>query len=55
MSKDYEQFLLKCELAKAIVTMIWTKGIISDQERDKAIEYLKKKFKEEEITKFIKK
>ena len=55
MSKDHEQFLLKCELAKAIVTMIWTKGIISDQERDKAIEYLTKKFKEEEIKKFIKK
>lgn len=35
--------------------MTWTKGIISDQERDKAIEYLTKKFKEEEITKFIKK
>ena len=37
MSKDHEQFLLKCELAKAIVTTIWTKGIISDQERDKAM------------------
>ncbi len=55
MTKEHEQFLFRCELAKTIVAMIWTKGIITDQESDKAIEYLTKKFKEEEITKFIKK
>lgn len=55
MSKDYEQFLLKCELAKAILMEIWTKGVITDDERDRALERITKKLKDEHDEKHIKK
>lgn len=55
MSKDHEQFLLKCELAKAILMEIWTKGVITDDERDGALERITKKLKDEHDEKHIKK
>jgi len=35
MSKDYEQFLLKRELAKTMLMKVWTKGLITDEEMKK--------------------
>ena len=55
MTKEHEQFLLKCELAKAILMEIWMKGKITDDERDRALERLMKKLKEEYNEKHIKK
>lgn len=55
MSKDHEQFLLKCELAKTILMEIWTKGVITDDERDRALERITKMLKDEYDEKRVKK
>ena len=55
MSKDHEQFLLKCELAKAMLMRVWTKGLITDEEMKKSMERIVKKLKDEENKKNIKK
>ncbi len=55
MSKDHEQFLLKCELAKAMLMKVWVKGLITDDERDGDLERITKKLKDEYDEKRIKK
>lgn len=55
MSKDHEQFLLKCELAKAMLMKVWVKGLITDDERDGGLERIMKKLKDEYDEKRIKK
>ena len=55
MSKDHEQFLLKCELAKAMLMRVWAKGLITDEEMIKSMERIVEKLKDEENKKSIKK
>lgn len=55
MSKDHEQFLLKCELAKAMLMRVWAKGLITDEEMRKSMERIVEKLKDEENKKSIKK
>lgn len=55
MSKDHEQFLLKCELAKAMLMRVWAKGLITDEEMKKSMERIVEKLKDEESKKNIKK
>lgn len=53
MSKDHEQFLLKCELAKAILMRVWAKGLITDEEMKESMERIEEKLKAEESKKSI--
>lgn len=55
MSKDHEQFLLKCELAKAMLMRVWAKGLITDEEMKESMEMIEEKFRDEENKKNIKK
>lgn len=55
MSKDHEQFLLKCELAKTMLMRVWAKGLITDEEMEKSMERIEEKLKDEENKKGIKK
>lgn len=55
MSKDHEQFLLKCELAKSMLMRVWTKGLITDEEMKESMKRIEEKLKDEENKKNIKK
>ena len=55
MSKDHEQFLLKRELAKTMLMRVWAKGLITEDERDEALERIAKRLKDEYDEKHIKK
>ncbi|MBQ6731486.1 MAG: hypothetical protein IJR08_06270 [Bacilli bacterium] len=55
MSKDHEQFLLKCELAKSMLMRVWAKGLITDEEMKESMERIEEKLKDEENKKNIKK
>lgn len=54
MSKDYEQFLLKRELAKTMLMRVLAKGLIIDEEIKKSMEKIVGNLKEEENKKSIK-
>ena len=54
MSKDHEQFLLKCELAKSMLMRVWAKGLITDEEMKESMERIVEKLKAEENKKSIK-
>ena len=54
MSKNHEQFLLKCELAKTMLMKVWVKGLITDEEMEKSMDMIEEKLKAEEGKKSIK-
>ena len=47
MSKAQEQFLLKCELARAILMKLWVKCLTTDEEREDTYKYIVEEFKKE--------
>ena len=53
MSKDHEQFLLKCELAKTMLMRVWAKGLITDEEMKESMKRIVEKLKDEESKKNI--
>lgn len=54
ITKEHEQFLLRCELAKTMLMRVWTKGFIADEEMKKSMERIEEKLKAEESKKSIK-
>ena len=54
MSKDHEQFLLKCDLAKSMLMRVWAKGLITDEEMKESMKRIEEKLKAEESKKSIK-